>query len=218
MCPFVWTYPGAPYLLNKLTFVERHQENYLTDLQIFPAPRMNFNFVYCDVLNAKTELPWNVETLLFAFSSSVWSVILASMIIMVITLKFIVQKATLYDASFAVVGSTFPENISASTKFNKTPLFYVWILSCSVVSIYYSATITSNVISPSEVSTFSYFAEVVKNNFTLLFEGMNQFNLVKATISFQMFLLLIKRLIILIKDYVFYETKFISATNPRPNF
>ncbi len=181
MYPVVWTYSGAPYLINKLTNVYKHLGKSDTDFQIFPQPGLHFNFIYCDVPKSNTQLPWNMDTLVFAFNSSVWRVWLVSIVMMVLTLKFAVQDSTFFETCFAILGSTFPDNIGAPNKFLKTPLFYLWIISCFVLSNFYAGTLTSNVISPPEVKSFNYFSEVFRNNFTLILEGIVQFNVVKAT-------------------------------------
>lgn len=177
------SYPGTSYSLYNI-LLKYHKK--AVPYTIISNSKLNFNFVYCDVPKFKKELPWHMNTLLFSFQTNVWYTVLASMIATVYIIKILAKEANILETSFMVLRSMLPDNADASRKFQKIPLYYVWLLMCFVISNYYSAILTSIVISPSKEDAFSYFADVAKNNFTLLLSAKGAHQILNATARFQL--------------------------------
>ncbi len=180
----VWTYSGAPYTLQKIMDLNANSKEVAYRLKIVPMPILDFNFVYCDVPTLKTDVPWNMQTLTFSFETNVWVSILTSMAAVAITFKLKVKEVAFLDTSFLVLRSLFPDNMDAHRKFLKTPFLYLWIVITFVLSNYYAGILTSVVISPPKENSFSYIAELVKNNFTILFDSQVNFDTVSAIVRY----------------------------------
>ncbi len=185
--PAVWSFPGAPYSLkNVVNTYSNGSKNIDNDVKVITVPTIGFNFIYCDVPKVKTELPWNFETLTFSFEFDIWCLILLSIVCVILTIKQIVRKSSLSDTIFLVLGSLFPDVLHVPKLFKQIPLLYIWVFSCFVISIHYSATITSILISPPQEDSLSFFSEVVQNNFTILFDSIVAFRVINASVRHQL--------------------------------
>ncbi len=189
--PNVWTFPEAPYSLQKIFRHKSSQKNQSSrqisnsEVTIIPIPQFDFNFVYCDAPKLRREVPWNIESLYYVFKSNVWLLILLSIFGVMTALKFIANQATFSETAFVTLGLIFPDGIDLENKFKRIPLLYFWIFACFNLSNHYSAIITSTVISPPKERSFSFLSDIAKNNFTLLLDSKVSFQIVNTSVRNQ---------------------------------
>lgn len=123
-----------------------------------------------------------MEPLYDAFNRNVWLLILLSILGVTITIKFLVHQSTLSESTFVRLVLLFIDGIDLENKFKRIKLLYFWLFASFNLSIYYSAIITSTVISPPKESSFSFLSEVSKKNFTILFDSKIAFQLVNTSV------------------------------------
>lgn len=183
--PTVWIYPGAPYTLPNILY------NQEANTSIIPLPGPTLNFAYCDIPQLKSEKIWNIYTLTFSFDTTVWILLFVSSILTTTALFLNFYLNNSYDLKisfaniyFVVFRSIFPDNLELPKKLKKTWLVYVWILFCFLASNYYTAILTSAVISPSREVSHSYASELASNKFRLVFDNGPALYLINASIQY----------------------------------
>ncbi|CAL8087581.1 unnamed protein product [Orchesella dallaii] len=149
---------------------------------------LGFNFAYCSRPSIIHEKAWNVSVLVNAFEFKVWAILLLA--ILCISLKIatrildgvlIFQYKTfgyvIYTISSAIISTlTLPYT-------QKSGLFLLWMFMSIILVNYYTGSITSRLISPPEEDAMTEISQVVKNNYSIIFDNIVHLGIMKATVQ-----------------------------------
>ncbi len=167
--PVAWGIPNAPYTLINLTRMYQNKPRRLK-LSIVQIPGLGLNFGYCDKQSFRNSQSWFVQVLTSPLEKETWISLLLAIILTILAYSCIYKSSyKLYLAvSYYIVCSLFANSLTDFSHMSKSVLLYVWLLFSYVVSFYYAATVTSEIIIPTKEHSWDNLGDMVDQNYSLI--------------------------------------------------
>ncbi|CAL8087590.1 unnamed protein product [Orchesella dallaii] len=147
---------------------------------------LGFNFAYCSHPNVILEKAWNISVLVNAFDFKVWLTLFLAIFLISLKLATKLLNGVLllqYRTFGSVIFKVSSAIIASVGNTQKSSLFLLWLFMCTVLVNYYTGSITSKLISPPEEETMTEISQVLKNNYSIIFEDIVHLGTVKATVQ-----------------------------------
>ncbi|CAL8087575.1 unnamed protein product [Orchesella dallaii] len=159
----------------------KNRSVHLTRLQT-----LGFNFAYCSTPSIIYEKAWNVSVLVNAFEFKVWAILLLAILCISLRIATEIQNGVLIFQfkSYGFVSYTVSSAIISTLPYpQKSGLLLLWMFMSLILVNYYTGSITSHLISPPEEDAMTEISQVVKNNYSIIFETIVQLGIMKATVQ-----------------------------------
>lgn len=145
---------------------------------LVPKNHRNFNFAYCSVPHRKSDSSWKFSIFTDPFDIWTWWVLVALVILVSILLARSSGKG--YFPSLLSTLAVLLDNEMGHFRSN---LFVLWLFITRLIFDFYSGEITSQVISPPQEFKLTYFTDIKKYNYSIVYGHEFVSKLVGATLQ-----------------------------------
>lgn len=136
----------------------------------------DYTFCYCGVAIKKSDSIWAFSTFTDPLDSQSWIYLMAA-IFFVGILAHSSWKRIYFDVTTALS----PLLSNGVTTSRRSGLFVLWMFTSTIVATFYAGDMTSHVIKPSPIHTINTLAELVENNYTLIYTMQSAVDILNTT-------------------------------------
>lgn len=148
----------------------------LISLMRFNLP---INFGYCATPLLNLMKPWDLHIPLVGFDVTTWVALSATSLGLILFYNSS-KYLSLSTILLSLASSLIAPSAKITSKINKSKLFFMWLFVCYVITHCYTGKNASFMIKPSEEEAMHTISEAAAANFSLLFNNMAFFNLLKT--------------------------------------
>lgn len=150
---------------------------------VFEVEPISYNFVYCSTIKKVEHEKFSLLTsLLSPADTTTW----ICLFVAIALVTFLVQREDKHADGWYTLITTISVLISPGMSGeirSKSFLFLAWMCGCLVFITYYSGDLTSLVICPVPEMRVATFEQLVKNNFTLIYQNPGMSRIVRARVA-----------------------------------
>lgn len=134
--------------------------------QFFNIKKYDMNFIYCDIPTKMKISPWTLTLFTDPFDNSTWILLSASSLATLLYLKKDAPDSEIVQIVLSLVASALL--FCTQGHFVRTSVFLLWMGASLILVNFYTASITSTLISPPQDDLMTKISHLVDRNCTML--------------------------------------------------